>query len=199
MDRLARNWWMMGVRGVLALAFGTTVLAWPGLDLGGLLVLFACYAIVDGAWTLAASLRISGAALDSWPVALEGLVSLVVGGLALAWPLVPTPDIRMLALWGLATGVVELAVAVRLPRDQAAHWFFGTAAVSSIFLATYLYGLPYAAHTAVARALGIYALVFGAAVLLTAACFRIEPRRARLRQRSGGGVSSARRRRYTNQ
>ncbi|HKZ04770.1 MAG TPA: DUF308 domain-containing protein [Methylomirabilota bacterium] len=186
MDRLVRNWWMMGVRGVLALAFGTTVLAWPGLDFGELVVLFAWYAIVDGVWTLAAALRVSGAALDSWPVALEGLVSLILGGLALGWPFVPAPDIRVLAFWGLVTGVVELAVAVRLPRDHAAHWFFGTAGVSSLFLAIYLYVLPRAVNTSVARGLGVYALVFGVAVLLTAACFRIEPRRAG----SGGAVGA---------
>lgn len=172
MERLVREWWMMGIRGVLALAFGGAVLAWPRADFGAVVFLFGCYAFLDGIVTLAAALRVSGRTLDAWPVALEGLVSVVLGGLVFAWPVVPSPDIRLMAFWGLATGVVELAIAVRLPRDDAAHWFFGTAAVSSLFLAIYLYALPYAANSAVARALGVYALIFGVAVLLTAACFR---------------------------
>jgi uncharacterized membrane protein HdeD (DUF308 family) len=178
MERLMRNWWMMGIRGVVALAFGGAVLAWPRTDFGAVVFLFGCYALIDGIVTLAAALRVAGRTLEAWPLALEGLVSVVLGGLVFAWPIIPSPDIRLIAFWGLATGVVELAIAVRLPRDDAAHWFFGTAAVSSLFLAIYLYALPYAANSVVARALGVYALIFGAAVLLTAACFRSERSRA---------------------
>jgi uncharacterized membrane protein HdeD (DUF308 family) len=177
MDRLVRGWWMMGIRGILALAFGGAVLAWPRLDFGAVVFLFGCYALLDGIWTLAAALRVSGKTLAAWPVALEGLVSMVLGGLIFGWPFVPSPDIRFMAFWGLATGVLELAITVRLPRETAAHWFFGTAAVSSLFLAMYLYALPHAVNAAVARALGVYALIFGLAVLLTAACFRSERRR----------------------
>ena len=177
MERLVRDWWMMGIRGILALAFGGAVLAWARADFGAVVFLFGCYAFFDGIVTLAAALRVSSGTLDAWPVALEGLVSVALGGLVFAWPVIHSPDIRLMAFWGLATGVLELAIAVRLPRDEAAHWFFGTAAVSSLFLAIYLYALPYAANSAVARALGVYALIFGAAVLLTAACFRGERRR----------------------
>src|SRR5215468_9601952 len=178
MDRLVRDWWMMGIRGILAIAFGGAVLAWPRLDFGAVVFLFGCYALLDGIVTLAAALRVSGKTLDASPVALEGLVSVVLGGLVFAWPGVPSPDIRLIAFWALATGVLELAITVRLPRDDAAHWFFGTAAISSLFLAIYLYALPHAVNSAVARALGVYAMIFGVAVLVTAACFRGEQRRA---------------------
>ena len=104
MDRLVRGWWMMGIRGILALAFGGAVLAWPRLDFGAVVFLFGCYALLDGIWTLAAALRVSGKTLAAWPVALEGLVSMVLGGLIFGWPFVPSPDIRFMAFWGLATG-----------------------------------------------------------------------------------------------
>ncbi|HEU5188056.1 MAG TPA: DUF308 domain-containing protein, partial [Methylomirabilota bacterium] len=88
MERLVRDWWLMGIRGILALAFGGTVLAWPRADFGAVVFLFGCYAFLDGIVTLAAALRVSGRTLDAWPVALEGLVSVVLGGLVFAWPVV---------------------------------------------------------------------------------------------------------------
>jgi uncharacterized membrane protein HdeD (DUF308 family) len=177
MNRLVRDWWMMAVRGVLALGLGAAVLGWPGLDLGELVVLFGCYAVVDGAWTVVAALRASGRSLDAWPVGLEGLVSLVLGGLALLWPMVSAADVRLMALWGVATGVLELAAASRLPRTSSAHWLFGTGGVSSIFLAIYLIALPHASRAPISRGLGAYALIFGLVVLAAAVAFRVEHRR----------------------
>ena len=40
---LARNWWAVGLRGILAVAFGLAVLALPSPTLASLIVWFAAY------------------------------------------------------------------------------------------------------------------------------------------------------------
>ena len=45
---LARNWWAIGVRGVLAIVFGLIALFLPGATMLSLVIVFAIYAFVDG-------------------------------------------------------------------------------------------------------------------------------------------------------
>lgn len=53
---LARNWWLFLLRGVAALIFGVLSLVWPGISLATLILLFGAYALVDGAFALAAAI-----------------------------------------------------------------------------------------------------------------------------------------------
>src|SRR5215471_15824220 len=76
---LARNWWMLLLRGLVAIAFG--VLAWlqPGITLAVLVLLFGAYALVDGilgVWT-----AITGRKEHEhwWVLLLEGLVGIAIG------------------------------------------------------------------------------------------------------------------------
>jgi uncharacterized membrane protein HdeD (DUF308 family) len=45
---LARCWWMLALLGVISLVFAFLALAWPGLTLLSLVVLFAAYALLAG-------------------------------------------------------------------------------------------------------------------------------------------------------
>jgi uncharacterized membrane protein HdeD (DUF308 family) len=168
---LVRNWWMMAVRGVLAIAFGVSILVWPDVTLSTVVMLFGLYALLDGVWTIGAGARASTRVFDAWPVLLEGVVSVTLGLLALAWPWVPRRFVYVLAAWGLITGVLELVAALRLPREGAGHWLLGTAGVSSLFLAILILLLPYAVDDFVLRVIAVYAQVFGAVLLLAAIFF----------------------------
>ena len=175
---LVLNWWMMAIRGVLAIAFGVSILVWPNVTLSVVVMLFGLYALLDGMWTIGAGMRASTRVFDAWPVLLEGVVSVTLGLLALAWPWVPRRFVYVLAAWGLITGVLELVAALRLPREGAGHWLLGTAGVSSLFLAILILLLPYAVDDFVLRVIAVYAQVFGAVLLLAAIFFprEVSPR-----------------------
>ena len=72
---LVLNWWMMAIRGVLAMAFGVSILVWPNVTLSIVVMLFGLYALLDGVWTIAAGTRASTRVFDAWPVLLEGVVA----------------------------------------------------------------------------------------------------------------------------
>ncbi len=169
---LVRNWWMMAIRGGVAIAFGLSLLLWPNVTLGRAVVLFGIYALVDGVWAVAAALRASRWLLEGWPVGLEGLVSIVLGGLALSWPFVPSTFQHLIAAWGILTGVLEILAATSLPAEAAGHWLIGTGGVSSLFLAVIILILPHADTARAFQAIGVYALVFGVAVSWAALRFR---------------------------
>lgn len=168
---LVRNWWMMAIRGGLAIAFGLSVLLWPNVTLSIVVVLFGVYALLDGAWTIAAGARASRRLFDAWPVVLEGVVSLGLGALALSWPFLPRQFVYVLAGWGLATGVLELLAAIHLPREGAGYWLLATGGFSSVFLAILILLLPHAGADVVVRIIAAYAQVFGIVLLFAAIRF----------------------------
>jgi uncharacterized membrane protein HdeD (DUF308 family) len=186
MGALVQNWWMMAVRGLLAMLFGVAILAWPRVSLLTVVVLFGGYAILDGLWAIGAVVRASprGPTREVWPLAAEGGVSLGLGILALAWPYVSYETILVIAGWGLITGVLELALAWRVP-DRPGRWLLATAGAFSCFLAGVVLILPHADAALVASRLGVYAFAFGGVVTLAALAFRRRHTAGRARAASG--------------
>jgi uncharacterized membrane protein HdeD (DUF308 family) len=171
LDVLVRNRWMMAVRGALAIVLGTVLVAWPEIGLGQVVVLFGAYAIVDGAWTVAAGTRAARRYLEAWPVLFEGLVSVGLGIVALSWPFHAAPFVPLLALWGVGTGLLELVTAFLLVPGTAGRWLLATAGVTSLFLAVLVLLIPYATADLVVRIIAGYAFVFGVVGLLVAIRF----------------------------
>jgi uncharacterized membrane protein HdeD (DUF308 family) len=172
---LAKNWWMVGARGVLAILFGLALLLRPATPLNLVVALFGLYATLDGAWAIASALWVTRMSFAAWPVLFEGLASLAVGALALGWPLVPRELVQAIAAWGLTTGVLEIIAAARLPRAGAGCWLLATGGMFSVFLAVVILILPHASRTSVVGALGVYALAFGALLLSAAVWLRKMP------------------------
>jgi len=172
LEPLVRNWWMMAGRGVLAVLFGSVIALWRIPVFDAVIVSFGTYAIADGILAIASALRAGSRWTAGWPIALEGIVSVVLGGLAFVWPFFPQPVIAVLVSWGVLTGIFEIVAAVRLPRERAAHWLVGTGGASSIFLALVVLALPRASSDRVAVSLAVYAIVFGIVILLAALRFR---------------------------
>lgn len=170
---LVRNWWMMAGRGVLAVLFGAAIALWRIPVLDAVLVSFGTYAIADGILAIASVLRAARPRTAGRPIALEGIVSVVLGVLAFTWPIFPRRVIGLLVAWGLLTGILEIVAAMRLPRELAAHWLVGTGGASSIFLALVVLALPHAGSGRVALALAAYATVFGVVMFFASLRFRL--------------------------
>jgi len=166
---LVRNWWMVATRGLLAIMFGLVLLRWSDANLSTVVVLFGVYALLDGVWALASAIRVARYVL-SWPVAIEGLASMILGAVALDLPFVSRQLIYVVSLWGIATGVLEVTTALRLPHELAARWLWATAGVTSVFLGGLILMLPHADGEGAVGLIGAYALLFG--VLVSAAAMR---------------------------
>ena len=169
---LVKNWWMMAGRSVLAVLFGAAIAVWRIPVFHAVIVSFGTYAIADGILAVASALRAARPRSVGWPIALEGVISVVLGILAIVWPFLPRGVVGVLVAWGLLTGICEIVAAVRLPRNLLAHWLVATGGASSIFLALVVLALPHAGSDRVALALGAYAIVFGLVVLMASLRFR---------------------------
>src|SRR5260370_17312820 len=54
---LARNWWLIALRGVLGLVFGLLALILPFATILALVLLFSAYMLVDGVFAIYAAVR----------------------------------------------------------------------------------------------------------------------------------------------
>src|ERR1700752_775067 len=114
-DELARHWWLMRLRGLVAIIFGILAFAWPGLTLAVLVILFGAYAIVDGVLGLISAFR--GDTHHRVLLALEGVVSVLAGIVAFVWPVITAfVLLYIIAFWAIVTSVIEIIAAVRLRR-----------------------------------------------------------------------------------
>jgi uncharacterized membrane protein HdeD (DUF308 family) len=165
---LSRTWWILAFRGLLALLFGVAALTWPRITLGGLVLGFGTYALVDGLAALTQWMRATERPWQGAALFLEGAVSVGLGIVAWGWPFTISPVLLYwIATWGILTGVLELFAAVWLLRDPTAQWLFGLAGVSSVLLGILLILLP-RAGAEIVRLVGLYAVTFGVLTLLAA-------------------------------
>ena len=169
---LSRNWWLMLLRGLAAIGFGILIFAKPQISLQMLVYLFGVYVLVEGILGVSLALHARNE-LASWGVLLLwGLLGVAVGILAFV-----KPDITALALlfyialWAIATGVLEIAAAIRLREVIKNEWLLILAGLASVAFGVLLIARPDAGALAVLALIGAYAIVFG--VLLVLFAFKI--------------------------
>ncbi|NPV07690.1 MAG: HdeD family acid-resistance protein [Anaerolineae bacterium] len=169
---LSRNWWVLLLRGLAAILFGIAAFVWPGATVATLVLLFGSFALVDGileVWTAIAGRK---EYQDWWVLLLRGLVGVGVGILTLVLPGVTAMALLFyIAIWAIATGVLEIATAIKLRREIAGEWLLIFEGLASVAFGVLLMARPGAGALAVVWLIAIYAVVFG--ILLVVLAFRV--------------------------
>ncbi len=161
-ESLSRNWWLVVLRGVLAILFGLSAFIWPGITLLTLVILFGVYAIFDGAVAIGTGLARTKSAPRWWTFLVEGLLSVGAGVVALFQPgLATLVLIYIIATWAVFTGILEIVTAIRLRHELTNEWFLALGGVLSIGLGILLFLQPAAGSLAIVWMIAGYALLFG--------------------------------------
>jgi uncharacterized membrane protein HdeD (DUF308 family) len=149
------------VRGVLALAVGIIALAWPGVTVFALVVLFAVYAFIAAG--LQAMRAFSSA--KAGPVIghlLLGLVDIAAGVVALTWP-GPTALVLVLivGIWAVIAGLVEIAAAFQAGEPGGTRALFILGGLVSVAFGVVLCARPGLGAITLALLFGLFNLVYG--------------------------------------
>src|SRR5260221_2600356 len=116
---LARNWWLVALRGVLAILFGIVAILLPGPTLAALVLLFAAYMVVDGVLAIVAAVR-AARRHERWGwLIFEGIVDLAAAAIAFLFP-VATIFAFVLLMGALGDHQRRDAVGRRLPPQPRA-------------------------------------------------------------------------------
>lgn len=162
----ARNWWLFLLRGIAAVVFGFLAIVWPGITLTALAILFGIYALVDSGGSFMSAFQHREDASHRALHVLEGLVALVVGAIAIVWPgITALALVVLIGIWAIATGIAEIAAAVRLRRVITNEWLLGLSGVLSVAAGVVIFVWPNAGAVAISWVIGVYAIVFGAVLI----------------------------------
>ncbi|HEX7295551.1 MAG TPA: HdeD family acid-resistance protein [Pyrinomonadaceae bacterium] len=169
----AHHWWVLLLRGILAVLFGIVAFAWPGLTLVTLVLLYGAYALVDGL----TALWVGGSARE-WSFVFVGVLGIIAGILTFIYPGITTIVLLyMIASWAIVRGVFEIVTAIRLRKEISNEWLLILGGVVSILFGVVLVLNPAAGALAMVWLIGAYALVFG--VMMIVLAFRLRGLRQR--------------------
>lgn len=162
-DFLTSKWWVVALRGLLGIVFGIVALVYPGITLLSLAFVLGAYAFVDGAFAIGSAFG-HGGREAVWYV-LEGIVGMAVGVATFFYPtLTAQALVYLVGLWAILTGIFEVVAGFELPFSK--DWLLALAGALSIIFGVLMFVNPLSGGIAIVWLIGIYALVFGVALLV---------------------------------
>lgn len=169
---IAKNWWSLVIRGLVAILLGIVTFAWPGITVGALVLVFGAYAFLDGLFSLIGAWR-AVRSHERWGASVfEGVAGIAAAVVTVLWPAITALAlVYIIAAWALVTGCLEIVAAIRLRQYVAGEWLLVVSGVASIIFGVVAVVLPLIGVLALALTVGVYAFVFG--VLLIALGFRL--------------------------
>jgi len=170
---LAENWWLLLLRGLVAIAFGVIAFFWPDITLVALVYLFGIYAIVDGLVAVGAAFNALGDAGPRWWLGLSGVVSILAGLAAFLHTGTTTLVLLVfIAVWAIFIGLMQIWGAIELRKILDDAWLLGLTGALATAFGVILLARPGAGALALVWVIGWFAIVFGS--LYIALAFRLK-------------------------
>jgi len=181
---LLHHWWVLVVRGLLAITFGLLSLLLPQVTIVVLIALFAAFALLDGVVSLVSAIQ-----RRDWGWQLfGGLLSLAIGVLTILWPVsAGLALVILIAAWAIARGVFDIAAAITLRRELQSRyeWLLIFSGVVSIVFGFFVAFAP------ALGALAIVGLIAGFAIFLGVTLVAAGLRQRNLRRQPPGSAAGA--------
>jgi len=164
-DVVTASWWSFLIRGIIALAFGIVMIAYPSATAKTFFWIFGVFVLVYGLVDLIRGI-VHLVKKEKWLTTFAwGAVGFIIGGIILGnldhatagflWVMA-----ILVGIWVIVLGVVELAGAFDLPPMSGRGWIGVLGAISIIFgiiILVYPFGSVYALMVLI----GIYAIIAG--------------------------------------
>jgi len=169
---LAKNWWLLLLRGVAAIIFGLLTFVWPGLTLLTLILFYGAFALIDGVLAIIAAIT-GGAPAPRWWLAIVGLLGIGAGLLTFLMPgLTALVLLYFIAGWAIATGLFQIVGAIKLRKEIDNEWLLILGGIISMLFGIAMMLAPGAGALALVWVIGAYSVVIG--LIFVALAFRLK-------------------------
>ena len=160
--------WALGLHGLASVAVGVMILAWPGISVYALTVVFGAYTLATGVVEFGTAFTAQATEGRGW-LTLRGLLGITVGILVFAWPAISALALLyVIGAYAVALGILALAASFRLPldgRDTASMILSGFV---SIVFGIVIFAMPGAGALGLLALIAAFALVTGVTELAVA-------------------------------
>lgn len=177
---LSRAWWMILLRALVAILFGTLIFVQPAISLVSLVWAFGILVLADGIANVVTGIQGRKEHNDWWLFLLGGIAGVLVGLLSLFNPAVTAVVLLFyIAIWAMVTGFLQIGAAIRLRKEIEGEFWLGLGGVASVVFGLLLVARPGEGALAVLWLIGAYALLFGVTLLLLGLRVRAFSKRVR--------------------
>lgn len=112
--------WPFAVTGVISIVAGILAALIPGITVYGLVVLLGAWFVVQGVMEVYMAWRIRAEVSGEWILALVGILTLAVGVIVLAQPVVGAVlTVALVATWSIIAGITAVAAGLRLRQFRS--------------------------------------------------------------------------------
>jgi uncharacterized membrane protein HdeD (DUF308 family) len=162
LDGIRQAWWVIALRGLLAILFGVSAFAWPGLTLVTLITLFGAFSLVSGIFAVVAGVR-----MGSGMFILNGVVGIIAGLLTFFAPgITATALVLIIGVWAIVAGIAEIMGAYQLRKVIENELLLGLSGAISVIFGLFLIVQPAVGALSLVWIIGAYAMLFGAMLLV---------------------------------
>src|SRR6188472_3213309 len=124
--------WVLGLHGLASVMFGVMILAWPGISVYALTIVFGAYTLATGIVEFGTAFTAEGREERGWLI-LRGLLGITVGVLVFAWPGISALALLyVIGAYAVGLEILAIGASFRLPldgRDQASMILTGVIAI----------------------------------------------------------------------
>ena len=174
-NNLARHWWVLALRGVLAFLFGVIALLEPSAFWWAVVIMFAAAALVDGSMSIAAAILGHVPPGRRWALVFRGVLGIAGAAIAVVWAGITELALYLLiAGWCVVTGVFEIVAAVQLRQHVQGSWLLVISGILSVILGSVLALFPLAGMLVIAWWVGASAIAYGIMMVVLAFWWRAE-------------------------
>jgi uncharacterized membrane protein HdeD (DUF308 family) len=166
--QIKKTRWAIGLHGLASVVLGVLILAWPGISVYALTIVFGAYTLATGIVTLGTAFSTKAKDERGWMI-VSGLLGIVVGVVVFAWP-----NISALALlyvigaYAVGLGILAIVASFRLPLNGRDSTAVGLTGLLSIVFGVVIFAKPGAGALAVLALIAAFALVTGVGELVVA-------------------------------
>ena len=160
--------WALGLHGAASVAVGLMILAWPGISVFALTIVFGAYTLATGIVEFGAAFTTKGKEERGWLI-LTGLLGIIVGVLVLAWPGISALALLyMIGAYAVVLGSLCAGASFWLPLDGHGTASMILTGFVSIVFGIVIFAKPGAGALAVLALIAAFALATGVSQLVLA-------------------------------
>jgi uncharacterized membrane protein HdeD (DUF308 family) len=166
LEALKKNWWLVALRGLVALILGIIILVIPQAAATFLVIFIGIYALVDGVFALIVAVVNKPDHKDRWWLLFEGIVGILAGAAVLASPLVAAVIlIYVIASWALLTGILEIIFAIAQWNVLPDKWLLLLGGIFSALLGIGIFGNVGFGAVLIITMIAVYMVLFGVVLI----------------------------------
>lgn len=174
LEVLRHGWWLVLLRGVLAVIFGIMALVWPGITVLALVLVWGVYAVADGVAEIGIGIR--GAeglsTAGRWILVILGVFGVVAGIVAFVWPGITALVLAyLIGIWAIIIGIGEISAAIRLRKEIDNEWLMALSGLLAVVLGLIIVIAPGAGVLGLVTLIAWFSIAWGITLVMLA--FRI--------------------------